>query len=157
MFGNKNPCVLTVAAMMLANALVPSAACSDEHDFFLYDAPIGTQAPPLVGTDLWNIPSGNNAIAITGVDHDGDGVDEIAVLKVESGDYNLYIYDAPIGTQAPPLVGTDLWNIPSGNNAIAMAGVDHDGDAVDEVGVLKNTSHIFSDGFESGDTSRWSQ
>lgn len=44
---------------------------------------MGTQASPLVGTDLWNIPSGNNTMAMAGVDHDGDGIDEIAVMKNE--------------------------------------------------------------------------
>jgi len=116
-----------------------------DYNFYLYNMPNGIQGATSIGADYWNIPSGNNVVSIAGVDTDGDGTDEVAVMKKENGDYNLYIYRAPSGTQATNLVGKDLWNIPSGNNTVALAGLgDVDGDGKGELGVMKNKNGDFN-------------
>ena len=102
---------------------------------FLYEAPVGTQDTPQVGASYWALPDGGT-IAIAGVDHDGDGVDEIAALKDQGGDLNLFLYEAPVGTQNTPQVGADYWGLPDGG-AFTLTGVDHDGDGVEGIAVVK--------------------
>ncbi|MDO8336208.1 MAG: S8 family serine peptidase, partial [Candidatus Saccharibacteria bacterium] len=85
-----------------------------DYNFYLYNFPIGTQSTTRIAADYWNIPKGNNVVGIAGVDVNGDGNDEIAVMKNEKGDYNLYVYSAPVGTQAASLIGVDYWSIPTG-------------------------------------------
>lgn len=109
-----------------------------DYNFFVYAPPDCGQPATLLSSDYWEIPGGNNAVAMTGGDFDGDGIDEIAVMKNDNGDYNLHVYDIPVGTGSGTLVIADFWNVPSGNNTISMAGVDVDGDGRDEIGVLKN-------------------
>ncbi len=113
---------------------------SGDYNFYLYNAPSGQEAVSQIGTDMWNIPSGNNVVSIAGLDSDSDGQDELAVLKNESGDYNLYIYDIPSGSQACSLVASDLWNIPSGNNAVSICGVKALDNTADQLAILKNES-----------------
>lgn len=109
-----------------------------DYNFYVYNSPNGSSPQLIRAMDLWNIPSGDNTVAIAGVDYNGDGKDELAVMKNENGDYNLYIYFAPTTTEATFLIGGDKWNIPSGDNVIAMTGFDVDGDGKDEIAVMKN-------------------
>lgn len=109
-----------------------------DYNLYVYNSPVGSTAQLVRAMDLWNIPSGDNTVAIAGVDYNGDGRDELAVMKNEGGDYNVYIYFAPTTTEAAFLIGGDKWNIPAGNNVVAMTGLDIDGDAKDEIAVMKN-------------------
>ncbi|MEM7584087.1 MAG: hypothetical protein AAF560_11940 [Acidobacteriota bacterium] len=102
---------------------------------FTHDAPVGWWTSPFI-----------TAFAIAGVDHDGDGVDEIAILKNQGGDRNLYLYDAPIGAAHSRVqVGANTGDLASGLS-LQITGIDHDGDGVDEIGVLKQIPH-FGDAF----------
>lgn len=75
---------------------------------------------------------------ITDVDDiDGDGEDDLAILKKGAGgDVNLYYYNAPVPydwtywdafSRNPSPLARDFWIIPSGNNVIDMAPVTIDG------------------------------
>jgi uncharacterized protein YaiE (UPF0345 family) len=110
-----------------------------DQNFYVYNAPRTIEPQNLTGYDLWNIPSGNNVVAVIGIDHDGDGKKSVGVLKNEGGDYNFYVYEGPQGPQAANIVAADYWNIPMFNsNTISICALDHNGDGRDEVGVLAN-------------------
>ncbi len=93
----------------------------------------------------------NKNIAMAGVDIDGNGVDEIAVIRQRKGRrQRLEIYSAPAvvdGGTGPPVVegetglpiASDLsfGSANSNKNNIAMAGVDIDGNGVDEIAVVR--------------------
>jgi len=105
-----------------------------DFTLLVYTAPVGTQKGTLIGTD----PTSYDGIpiALAAVDIDGNGTDEIAVLKkAGSGDNNLFVYSAPIGVQKGVLKGTDWWSYDG--NTEAIAGVDIDGDKRDEIAALK--------------------
>jgi hypothetical protein len=112
-----------------------------DHNLYIYRAPVGNinadgsiRNPGylLLSFDNWQIPSGNDIVAMAGVDVNRDGLKELAVMKNENGDHNFYIYDLPTrvdrGGEFGSLRAYDLWNIPAGNNTVAMAGGDFDGD-----------------------------
>ena len=120
-------------------------------DWVYWDAAARNTSPnPLpfyYARDLWTIPAGNDVISAAPVDIDGDGNDEIAVMKNQGGDFNFYVYDAlqygdrtywDSFSRNPSPVARDLWFICGGNNTVAIAGVDGDGDGIDEVAVIKN-------------------
>jgi hypothetical protein len=100
----------------------------------IYTAPEGAQQGILVGTDTVNY--NGMPFALAAMDIDGDGTDEVAVLK-KAGirDYNLFVYSAPVGIQKGTLKGIDWWSCDG--DTLGIAGVDIDGDTVDEVAVLK--------------------
>jgi hypothetical protein len=103
---------------------------------FIYTAPVGTQKGTLIGTDTVNYNGVPIALAV--VDIDGNGTDEIAVLK-KAGirDNNLFVFSAPVGVQKGTLKGTDWWSYDG--DTVAIAGVDIDGDRVDEIAALKKS------------------
>jgi subtilisin family serine protease len=110
-----------------------------DQNFYIYNSPQTFEPQDLTGYDLWNIPSGNNVVAVIGIDHDGDGKKSVGVLKNEGGDYNFYVYEAPQGPQPTNIIAADYWNIPMFNsNTISICALDHNGDGRDEVGVLAN-------------------
>ncbi len=111
-----------------------------DEDFVLYNMPSGQQAASEIGADLWSIPGGNDIVSICGLDSDGDGVDELAVLKNENADYNLYIYEVPSGAEAKLPIASDLWSIPSGSNAVSICGVNLSDSGPDKLAILKNES-----------------
>lgn len=116
-----------------------------DENFYLYEAPAGPDSCQLLGSDLWNIPSGNNIVSICGINLIGSGADKIAVLKNESYDHNFYIYNAPVGSQACTMIASDFWNIPSGSNVTSIAGVDYSGDGYkDKIAVMKNENGDFN-------------
>ena len=105
--------------------------CPLPGDRTYWDALSRNPAP--LARDMWIIPSGNDAIALSAIDMDLDMTDELAILKLENGgDMNLYFYNAPVpgdwtywdahGRNPDPLA-RDLWIIPSGNDASAMTAV----------------------------------
>lgn len=118
-------------------AVMRAEGNGNDFNLYIYEPISGTGAATLVATDYFEIPSGNNVIAMAGVDANGDGQDELAVMKNDGGDFNLYVYEVPQGFGQGRLIGADLWNIPAGNNAVAMTGVDYDGNGTDEIAVLK--------------------
>jgi len=105
-----------------------------DNDLYVYTAPLGLQKGTLMATD--SLSGDGNTVAIAGGDFDGDGVDEVAYLKkVAAGDYTLFVYTAPVGTQAGTLEGADLTNYDG--SPVAIAALDIDGDRTDEIAVLK--------------------
>ena len=105
-----------------------------------------------IAYDLWVIPAGNNILLMANAgDVNGDGREDLAVLRKEYGnDYNLYIYQSPyrgdftyeaaLNKNEAPLA-RDLWLISRGNDVVAMAGADRDGDFKnDGLAVLRNQS-----------------
>jgi hypothetical protein len=80
------------------------------------------------------------------VDVNGDGFDEIAVIKQNTGGkQRLEIYHPPAGvdteTGLPVASDTTFGSTSNKNNNIAIAGVDVNGDGIDEIAVIKqNTS-----------------
>jgi PKD repeat protein len=88
--------------------------------------------------------SGTNAdnIAMAGVDVDGNGIDEIAVIREKvNGKQRLFIFNAPPGPDSDTgdPVAYDFSFGQDGTNAnnIAMAGVDVDGNGIDEIAVIR--------------------
>lgn len=80
--------------------------------------------PTYLTKDAWVIPY-STPVAICELDANRNGDQEIAVVKKDSTDQNLYIYDRPViddltQTQAvarnPSPLAQDLWVIPDGNN-----------------------------------------
>lgn len=105
----------------------------------VYSVPtVGAGHSVLVGYDEWSAALGDDLISIAGTDIDGDGIDEVAILKREHGnDMNVYVYNIPNGSQAVASRGADLWEIPNGNSVIDIEGMDMNGDGIDEIGVLR--------------------
>lgn len=104
-------------------------------DWTYWNALTRNPDPYYYARDLWEIPRGNDIVTAAAVDIDDDGTDEIAIMRNQGGDYNLYIYNAlqfgetsynsAIARNPSPLA-MDLWYVPAGNNTIAMAGVKSD-------------------------------
>jgi uncharacterized delta-60 repeat protein len=119
---------------------------SGKQGLFVYSTPLqldGTTEPP-VATDrsFGKSNRGSNIIAMTCVDTDGDGVDEIAVIRQRPGGrQRLEIYNPPetVGGDAGNPIASDLsfGDLNSDNNNIAMAAVDIDGDGTDEIAVVR--------------------
>jgi len=113
--------------------------------FYLFPAVTADAAPtePLA-YDEWSIPTGD-ILDLTALDIDGDGIQEIGVLRAESdGTFALYIYDALLPTaftedDAPLLVLTQTFPTEARDNVIAAVGLDYDGDGVDEIGAVRLT------------------
>lgn len=137
-FGKGNVNIALALSGNLKKIGVMKKESGSDNNFYVYNAPTETSPQNLTGQDLWNIPSGNNTIAITGVDIDGNGIKELAVMKNENGDYNLYVYNSPGGSSPQLIRAMDLWNIPSGDNTVAIAGVDYNGDGREELSIMKN-------------------
>jgi hypothetical protein len=76
------------------------------------------------------------------MDIDGDGIDEIAVIRQnKTGRQRLEIYSLPTvvgGETGPPIASdTTFGNANKNTNNIAMAAVDIDGDSIDEIAVIR--------------------
>jgi hypothetical protein len=97
----------------------------------------------LLASDLsfGDLNSDKNNIAMSALDLDGDGTDEIAVVRQkQTGKQQLFIFNAPPGidAQAEPPIATDnsFGFSGTGRNIIAMTGLDTDGDHIDEIAVI---------------------
>jgi hypothetical protein len=119
---------------------------SGKQLLLIYNAPPGVnrQSEPTLATDrnFGNSNRGNNMIAMACVDFDGDGSDEIAVIRQRPGGrQRLEIYDAPqgVGGDTGEPIASDLTfgNLNSDNNNIAVAGVDVNGNGTDEIVVVR--------------------
>jgi len=120
----------------------------EDLNLYIYNVPAAgdwtywdahSRNPSALARDLWIIPAGNDAIGIVTVDDmNGDGHDELAILKKQGGgDLNLYFYNAPLCgdwtywdafARNPSPVARDLWIIPQGNNAAGIASIDVNGE-----------------------------
>jgi len=108
----------------------------------IFSAPEGGETGPPIASDMTfgKANTNNNRIAIAGVDIDGDGFDEIAVLEQKlNGRQRLKIFNAPIGGETGDPIASDLTfgNATTDNNRIAIAGIDINGDGFDEIAVLE--------------------
>ena len=108
-----------------------------DFTLFVYTAPVGTQKGTLIGTDSTNYDG--TPVALAAVDIDGNGTDEIAVLKkAGTANNDLFVYSAPQGTLEGTLVGTDY--LSGDGNTVAIAGGDFDGNGVGEIAYLKRVT-----------------
>ncbi len=105
--------------------------------FYVYEAPRGERTGRLLAEDAKIIPSGQNIVSIAGMDYNQDGIDEVGVVKDDSGDQNFYLYTSPRFARPIKRLAEDRWEIPYGDNVFALAGLDVNGDKLSEVGVLK--------------------
>lgn len=120
-------------------AVLRQDAANDQNIYF-YQAPDhGNQMMGVVSKDLWEASGGNAVVDIAGADFDGNGVDELLVLKtVARSKYALFVYSVPSsGEGSSTQVGYDEWSTVSGATILSIAGVDIDGNGTDEVAVLK--------------------
>jgi hypothetical protein len=112
--------------------------------FYLFSA-IASDDPPAepLAYDAWSIPQGNNLVDITALDIDGDGRQEIGVLRARSdGAYVLNVYDTPYGVteaDAQPWVWRQTLRVADGDNLVAIMGLNYDREPIDEIGVVRLT------------------
>jgi uncharacterized delta-60 repeat protein len=111
----------------------------------IYNPPqtVGGDTGDPIASDLsfGDLNSDKKNIALGGVDTDGDGIDEIAVVRqMQTGKQRLFIFNAPQGIEGEtePAIATDssFGHSNTGKNIIAMTGVDVNGDGVDEIAVV---------------------
>ena len=114
--------------------------------FYLFSA-VSSEAlsQEALAYDAWAIPEGNDLLDMTALDIDGDGGQEIGVLRTDSdGASALYVYDTPAvfsATQqdARPWVWREAFALSGGDNVVAVVGADYNGDGVDEVATVRLT------------------
>jgi hypothetical protein len=159
-FGNANNTNVAMTAIDIDGDRVDEVAvvrkrANGRQRLEVYRAPSavdGGTGPPLFEdeepeTPLASDPSFGKAttkriIAIAGVDVNGDRVDELAVVRQRpNGKQPLEIYQCPsgVGSDAGPPIASDLefGNANNNERVIAIAGVDTDGDLVDEIAVIR--------------------
>ena len=114
--------------------------------FYLFPAiPADAPAGGPVAYDAWSIPEGNNPADLTALDIDGDGREEIGVLRASSdGSYTLHVYDTPAPfsvtkEDSRPWVWRQTFHPTRGDNLVSVIGMDYDGDAIDEFAVVRLT------------------
>ncbi len=114
--------------------------------FYLFPA-LSFDSPAIepLAYDAWSIPGGDNLVDITAVDMDGDRKQEIGVLRAEKdGSYALYLYDTPIPgsfteQDSLPWVSKQIVGAHSGDNVVAVVGMDYDGDGIGDIGSVRLT------------------
>jgi hypothetical protein len=80
-----------------------------------------------VAYDEWVIPAGGEVEDAAALDVDGDGFDELVVLKYDStlASQEVLVYPMPAWgavthADAQPALARDAWRIPDGNNLLAL-------------------------------------
>jgi hypothetical protein len=113
---------------------------------FIFNAPPGPDTdsgdPIAYDFSFGHRDSNANNIAMAAVDTDGDGIDEIAVIRQKpNGKQRLFIFNAPPGPDTdsgdPIAYDFSFGHRDSNANNIAMAGLDTDGDGIDEIAVIQ--------------------
>ena len=114
--------------------------------FYLFPAvPAGAPAGEPVAYDAWSIPEGSSPVDLTALDIDGDGREEIGVLRSSrDGSYTFHIYDTPAPfsvtkEDSRPWVWRQAFRPTRGDNLVSAIGMDYDGDAIDELCVVRLT------------------
>jgi uncharacterized delta-60 repeat protein len=105
-------------------------------------APGDTGDPIASDLTFGNSNSDRNNVAITGADIDGDGIDELAVLREkQTGKQGLFIFNAPqaTGVDIEPSIANyrHFGNSNGGQNIIAMSRIDINADGIDEIAVIR--------------------
>ena len=126
--------------------------------------------PTALARDFWQIPLGNEAVALASVDVNNDGRDELALLVREGADdLNIYFWNAPVAgdwtrwdalARNPSPVARDLWQMPLGNEAVGITSIDIDGDEKEELATLVregayDLNIYFWNAPVAGDWTRW--
>ena len=115
---------------------------NDNQYLNIYEAPVelGGEINPLLASDSWigNVGTGNEITHVTGGDFDGDGYDDLILIRhMLSDDQYLNIYEAPteVGGDMNPLLASDSWigEIGTDSEITHMTAGDADGDGVDEL------------------------
>lgn len=105
------------------------------------DAPAGVP----IAYDVWSIPEGSSPVDLTALDIDGDGREEIGVLRASSdGNYTLHIYDTPAPfsvteDDSRPWVWRQAFRPTRGDTLVSVIGMDYEGDAIDELAIVRLT------------------
>ncbi|MDP8248086.1 MAG: PQQ-binding-like beta-propeller repeat protein [Candidatus Tritonobacter lacicola] len=97
--------------------------------------------PSPLGREFWIIPSGNNTVAMTEIDANGAGEQELAVLKADGAgtDRNLYLYNVPVpgdwsywdaDGRNPSALARDFWMIAHGNDTVTVMMADGGGSRI---------------------------
>ena len=130
---------------------VLKAVGGSDHCLYVYNVPFvgdwsywnaASRNPSPLARDFWMITAGNDTVLLA------DGGSHIAAMKDQSGDYNLYLYDVPYpgdwsywdaAARNPSALARDFWQIPGGNDAVAMCGLDTTDDGhADSILVVRN-------------------
>jgi hypothetical protein len=128
------------------DVIVIQEKLSGRQGLFVYETPpalSGETEPPVVADrHFGHSNQGNRVVALACVDTDGDGLDEIAIIRQRpGGKQRLEIYNLPqrVGGDVGDPIASDLsfGNLDSDNNNIAMAGVDFNRDGIDEIAVVR--------------------
>ncbi len=87
----------------------------------------GGDEPLQVAYDEWEIPAGGEVEDAAALDVDGDGLEELVVLKYDPvlASQEVLVYDMPTWgdldeAHARPAVARDAWRIPAGSNVLAL-------------------------------------
>ncbi|MDP8247213.1 MAG: S41 family peptidase [Candidatus Tritonobacter lacicola] len=88
--------------------------------------------PSAMAFDAWAIPKRNDLSLVTGI-HRGMAPDDLGVMEDFGGDFNFYIWNAPVHgdvTQSqatarnPSPLARDFWCVPLGNDTVGMTAID---------------------------------
>ena len=115
---------------------------NDNQYLNIYEAPVelGGEINPLLAADSWigNVGTGNEITHVTGGDIDGDGYEELILIRhMLIDDQYLNVYDAPDGVDGDmnPLLASDsfIGKVGTDSEITHVTAGDADGDGTDEL------------------------